>query len=931
MRVQKSLFDEEVNMKGKVILVMAVVLFLSAPLLLAQSRDTGAIEGSVMDANRGPLPGVNVSVSSPNLMGVRSAVTDVSGLFRFLALPPGSYTIKAELQGFKTFVQEAIRLTTTVRLTLDIVMLQAAIEEEVTVTAQSPTVDVKSTESASVTLSNEILRNIPYSQFTADIVNLAPGVDNNVAYGASANTGIAYSMDGVNVADPEAGSAWVFLNHNTIEEAKIMGLGLPAEYGNFTGVIFNLVTKSGGNTFAGHFEIDFQGQKEDFPSGLWQTNNNQHYVDQFPEVTSPVEKLYEFGAHLGGPIAKDKLWFYVGANYYRTLNYPSGFPEAVDYKQPHLFAKLTAQVTPKTNLMGSLQLDTYNGINRGAGATVSPEATVTQKSPEIVGTFNLTHILSPKTFFDVKAAFFLGYYYLEPEMGRDVSGHYSIDQNRFTQNSYYFYMADRQRFQANASLTHFAEDFIQGNHDFKFGVEVEHSWSRSRFGYSGQNNWYYNDLVGYSPYGYYYNGNYLAFQYEGYDTNTRYTRLEAFAQDSWQVTKRLNINVGARLSQFWGMVKGVDGPVYSNMRLAPRLGFTFDVLGDKSTILKGHWGIFTEAMLTKMIDRLNPPSAFSNFNGYYWAPGDNSWHDWFSDAPTQVAKDPNLSHPRMSQFTVSLERELFKDASLSVSYINRTWDNIVGVWDTATDYELVSLYVPELGRNIEVYNRTSSGAHSYVLGNLREGLPWILEKPYRKYQGIEVLFNKRYSNKWQLLASYVYGQATGTINNAFGADIGGFNNNSANPNFWLFAKGNLTNDPTHMFKVQASYMLPFEINLNLYLRAITGFAWTTQYKEYRLDQGSETVRVEPRGAHHFEMEKTLDIRLEKIFTLAEKYRLGILLDVFNVFNEDTILNWGTVVGTSYFPDDPSWSSTSGHELLSLIYPRRARVGIRLMF
>ena len=919
-------------MKGKVILGMALVLLLSAPLLLAQSRDTGAIEGSVMDKDRAPLPGVNVTVSGANLMGSRPALTDTSGQFRFPALPPGTYTVKAELQGFKTYVQENIRLTTTVRLTVEIILTQTALEEEVTVVAKSPTVDVKSSESASVSLSNEILRNIPWSNFAADAVNLAPAVNDNVAYGASANTGIAYTMDGVNVADPEAGSAWVFLNANTIEEAKIMGLGLPAEYGNFTGVIFNLVTKSGGNKMAGHFEATFQGQKEDFPSGLWTAENNGNYVDQYPDITSPIEKIMEFGAHLGGPIKKDKLWFYVGANYYRTMEYPTGFPQAVDYIQPHFFIKLTSQVTPKTNLMGSIQIDSYNGVNRGADSWVSPEATVEQKSPEIVGNFTLTHILSPKTFFDVKAAFFLGYYYLEPEQGRDVSSHYLIHEDRLVGNSNYFYMADRSRFQANATMTHFAEDFIQGNHDFKFGVEVEHSWARSRFGFTGADNWYYNDLVGYGYYGYYYNGNYLALQYEGYDTNTRYTRLEEFVQDSWQVTKRLNVNVGLRLSHFWGMVKDVSGPVYTNTALAPRLGFTFDVLGDKTTILKGHWGIFTEAMLSKMIDRLNPASAFSEFNVYWWWPSDGEWHLGSSDVPPETFKDPNMSHPRMRQFTVSLERELFKDASLSVAYINRYWDNLVGVWDTAATYELVDRYVEELGRTIQVYNRTSSGSeHHFVLGNLKEGLPWILEKPYRKYQGVEVLFNKRYSNKWQILASYVYGKATGTVDNSFAGDIGGWNNNSASPNTWINAEGTLTFDPTHMFKLQASYMLPFEINFSLYFRAITGRSWTALHTEYQLDQGDEDIRVEPRGSNHLEMDKQLDIRLEKIFTLADKYRLGIMLDVFNVLNNDTVLRWGNVLGESYFPDDPTMSSTSGHNLYSLIYPRRARVGIRLMF
>ncbi|MDH7494053.1 MAG: carboxypeptidase-like regulatory domain-containing protein, partial [Candidatus Saccharicenans sp.] len=313
----------------KVFVPLLVILFL-APLAFSQSRETGAITGTVTDESGSPLPGVTVTITGPALMGTRSSVTDARGVYRFPALPPGTYTIKAELQGFQDVVNSNIRLTTTTTLTIDLTMKQAALEEEVTVVAKSPTVDVKSTETASVALTNEILRNIPYSQFTADIVNMAPGVTNNVAFGASQNTGIAYTMDGVNVADPEAGSAWVFSDHNIIEEAKIMGVGLPAEYGNFTGVIFNLITKSGGNNFSGHMEFNFQGKRTDSPKGLWGTTNNAAYINDFPALTSPLLKLMDANAHLGGPIIRDKLWFYVGLQYYRTWRYPTGFPEAVD-------------------------------------------------------------------------------------------------------------------------------------------------------------------------------------------------------------------------------------------------------------------------------------------------------------------------------------------------------------------------------------------------------------------------------------------------------------------------------------------------------------------------------------------------------------------------------------------------------------------------
>ena len=235
---------------------------------------------------------------------------------------------------------------------------------------------------------------------------MAPGVNNDVAFGASSDTGIAYSMDGVNVADPDAGSAWVFSDYNVIEEAKVMGIGLPAEYGNFTGVIFNLVTKSGGNQFSGHFEFDYQGYQAD--SAFWQANNNQDYDPPFTGMTSPSSKLMDINGHLGGPIVKDKLWFYFGVQYYRTMNRPTGFPEDVDYKQPRFFAKLTSQLTPSLNMNLAFQRTKYEGTNRNTGSTCSPETGINQHSPDWLASFSLTKILSAKTFFDIKTNYFEG-------------------------------------------------------------------------------------------------------------------------------------------------------------------------------------------------------------------------------------------------------------------------------------------------------------------------------------------------------------------------------------------------------------------------------------------------------------------------------------------------------------------------------------------
>jgi hypothetical protein len=918
--------------KWPVLLVSVLALTTAA---MSQSRETGAIRGIISDDQGTPLPGVSVTLSGGNLMGVRTFVTDTSGEFRFPALPPGEYQVKAELQGFGTVVREKIRLTTTTTLAVDIRLKAATLEEQVTVVAKSPTVDVKSTETASVTLSNEILRNMPYSQFTSDIVNMAPGVNNNVAFGGSESTGIAYSMDGVNVADPEGGSAWVFLDHNIIEEAKIMGVGLPAEYGNFTGVIFNLVTKSGGNTFAGHVEMNFQGKMGDWPKGFWQTNNNQRYAADFPELTSPLSKLFDVNAHLGGPILRDKLWFYVGGQFYRSQDYPTGFPEAQDYKQPRGFAKLTAQLTRSLNVNASLEVDNYKGTNRDGSATVLPEATVTQNSPEVVANFSLTQILSPKTFFDVKAAYFNGYYYLDPTVGRGIYSHFDYADNMLRGSSGYFFYADRSRFQANASMTHYVDEFLKGSHEFKFGVEVERSSIRNRYGYTGEGGPLGN-AVKYSDYG---GQPYLAYQYGGYDANTRYTRLEGFLQDSWQVFKRLNISAGVRLSQNWGQVKGVSGNIYNAGRIAPRLGFTFDLLGDKTTVFKAHYGQFTEAMLAYYLDKMNPASAYTDYIGYRWNAETSQWDEFLRTVHENLFHmDPNIKHPYMEQFTVGVERELIKDSSLSVTYINRTWKNFIGPIDRDADYSLIDVPVPDLGQSFTIYDRTPEtvNTHNFLITNYSTASsPWILRNPVRKYEGLEILFNKRFSNRWQLLASYVLSRATGTLDNVMANDLGRATGiNIWDPNIWLNASGHLTNDPTHMIKLQGTYLIPWvDISFNAYFRAITGNAWTTQFLTLDvpvpLNQGLVTFFTEPRGTHHYPMQTLLDLRLEKIFTLAKKYRLGLILDVFNVFNATTITDWGTRIGNNWTPGD--FASTNGHELYGIVNPRQARVGIRVIF
>jgi len=364
--------------------------------------------------------------------------------------------------------------------------------------------------------------------------------------------------------------------------------------------------------------------------------------------------------------------------------------------------------------------------------------------------------------------------------------------------------------------------------------------------------------------------------------------------------------------------------VYKTERLAPRLGFAWDIFGDHTTVLKGHYGQFTEAIFTSVFDRLNLPSAYKDYVAYYQE--DGVWYEDWREVHEEITLAPDIKHPYLEQYTIGIERELFTDASIGISYINRSWKSMLGVYDTRGQYEIITVDDPLTSDTYDVYNQTNPGEYNRVIANLKKGDPRILDDLYRKYWGIEVLFQKRMSNRWQVLASYIYSKCTGTMDNDFGADVG-WGGRTYDPNFWLNREGNATRDPTHMFKLQGTYILPFDIRFNAHFRYITGNTWT-RTAWYRLDQGGRTILTEERGSRRYSDRKLLDLRLEKTFTFAEKYQVGLMMDIFNVFNADTVTDWGTEAGYDWTPGDPG---PDGHTVYGLIEPRAIRLGVRLFF
>lgn len=875
----------------------------------SQSKENGAIEGKVYSEEQA-LPGVEITLTSPKLMGTRVTISNAAGKYRFVALPYGDYTLEAKLEGFNTFKKTGIMVAVGKTVTVDFPMTLGSVTETIEVKG-SALIDVKDSQTAVATISKELIEHMPNSQTVSNIVNLAPGVTQDSAFGAH-DYGVQYQIDGVDVSDPGLGSAYVFIDYGVVEESQVMGVGAAAEHGGFTGIVFNTITKSGSNTLQGKF--DSYVQLND-----WNASNSDD-----PALSPPAMGYYNAHLSLGGPFIKDKLWFFTAAQYLQRRQDITGYPEPSVYDQPRLFFKLTYQANENNRFNIFLHGDLYNGNNRAASAYTTTDAVRDQKSPEFAFNGSYLHVFSDTTFLEAKFAGFLSYYKLIPHSGYDTPGHLDAATRMRTDNWHSYYHSYRTHIQVNASLSHHADDFIVGDHDFKFGVEMDINPNKDEWGYAGGR--FYYDYNGEDYYMYTYG--------DGYSIPATSKRISAYAQDSWEISDRFKINFGVRLNHYRGSLEEPIGTVCKpELAIAPRVGFTFDVFGDHTTAIKAHYGKYFENLVTGKFTTLGPKPDWvvylsgALYNDWY---GENTTERWVevyraNFGATTTVMDDNLSMPYMHQFTVGIERELFKDLSLSVNYIYRQNLNFIDRVLTNGTFEPVTYVDGETGQTYTVYSQTNDDINEYIITNPKEGSYGGIVgfKPERVYKGLEIMLNKKFSNNWTILASYVLSKTTGNMDNWWagkGANASGMSNMFEDPNNQINAQGRLSLDPTHMFKLQGSVILPWDINVGFYFSYITGNTYNrTLYVSQEINQSGKTFLADPRGSvYRYDDQFNLDLRVQKDFKLG-KVKVGVLADVFNVFNDGTVDDVVTEAGDEF------------GETVGIVLPRRFRIGLRLYF
>jgi len=473
-------------------LITCFLLF-SAFLTAQGTLQTGTISGKVVDNEGNPLPGVTVTITSEALIkGTQSAITTPGGAYRFVFLPVGAYKVSFALQGFKTLVKEgvkvALRKTTSVNATLEV----TAIEETITVVGETPVVDMKS--STIVTnFTIEMMQKIPNARDPWVLMEMTPGIVMNMqniggsrsgqqsrgyAHGSISNQ-TAYNMDGIQVTDAAAsGATAMYFDFDSFEEISIE-TGAHSTDIQTSGVVLNMITKSGGNKFSG--QISLYGETESL-----QANNIPEDDPEYEDVGfgNPTDYIYDYGGDLGGPVLKDKLWFYTSFRRTEINRFIIGYEvdgapgtEYTDLK--HWVGKLTWQITDNNKFMGWVNYDAKAMPNRSAGPRRPPETTYFQDSPSWFYHLEDTWTLNPDLLLNVKFGWYNMYYQLAPQDSVDMSQpavlvYYSTPYRRMYDDAYYqytWYYSDRYALTAYAD--YFKDDFLGGNHELKVGFEYQ--------------------------------------------------------------------------------------------------------------------------------------------------------------------------------------------------------------------------------------------------------------------------------------------------------------------------------------------------------------------------------------------------------------------------------------------------------------------------
>lgn len=898
--------------------IVIIVLFLTitfAPVVAAQSRTTCAIAGRVGDEAGSLLPGAIVTIASTALIiGSQTVTTNENGRFRFSELPPGSYDLTAALSGYQTLKVKRIQVAVGMTAEIPVKLVLYAGEQTITVEAESRLID-PTTSSIPTLLPPDYIKSMPTDRDTSHILDLAPGINLESAYGGAEESGNSYEVDGVDISDPQGGAPWSFFNYSIIDQVELIGLGAPAEYGQFTGVVYNTVTKSGTNDFSGDMEIYYTG------GGLSATSPD-------PNLAATIERNAEGNFQLAGPLRKNKLWYFAAAQYLNSRQGEGGPIETE--KDPRIFLKLTSALNQSNTLDGWIEWDHTKITGRDGDAFTPLEATTGEDNPEVVGNLSWRSVLSQNSVVSIGWGGYSGHHRFNPQNGFDLPGHVDANTGIASVNASRFGIAERTRSQVNASLSQHVGHLLTGFHDFKFGGEVEYSSVHDRYGYPG--NAFFSDNEGPQEDPSTGEDDFftLAFIGGGYDAHGTGKRVSLFAQDAWRITPRLTINPGVRIDLNRGSVSN-NINVFSTSPIAPRLGFAWNPGKNGHTIIRAHYGRYYEALYSAYFYYMDP-GAFKPLAIQRIFNSSGFTETISSTQGQQYAMDPHIKQPRLDQYILGFDRQLPYGIVLSAAGIYRKNADLIETVSRDGIFVPVEGFVPSTQQQVTLYDYLNPASDVLIYTN-----PQGLE---RTYTGLILTASRHVNRNWQFTTSFVYSKARGNIDN-LGFDETGTGGNTPffdghfldTPNSLVNAQGRLTHDQKYQVKLQGTYFTP---RLNLSLTSnytyTSGDTWTPHtdclmtddgngvlgdgiFDCHEFPQGPVVYLAEARGSRRLPARNTIDLRMQWQHQFVTQQQLALFFDIFNLTNQSVPLTVETMTDAEF--GNPA----------TLTFPRYARFGM----
>jgi Carboxypeptidase regulatory-like domain/TonB dependent receptor-like, beta-barrel len=884
---------------------LRTALFAVASLLFTLPAEaqlsTGSIIGVVRDESRAVLPGATVTITSQAMPGgPATEVTNAQGEYRFSRLAPGTYAISVSLTGFGNYQESDLRVLVGGTTERNVVMKLGTVAENITVSGQAPVVDTRKA-GISNALTAEVLEASASERYGVQAyMAMLPGVTTasynrvfNVTVMGSNSNETTILTDGVSINNVRSGGSWLLSDFDGAQEVSATTLGASAEYQAAGGGVLNVVGKSGTNAFHGDAAAFYS------PDALTSK------PIKLPCASCPEGKIgfhwydyYDMSGHLGGPIKRDRVWFFTGLIYRGRYGTPPGQAPPPDSERfldwiTDTNTKVTWKINDKLQFQQTYYGEVWGTVNPNFTSPTRPIETLQHSEARLKDDPNpgseLTAILSPNTVLTARYALTMG---ASERIGfyRDLTTPNHTDTASGVQsgntNAHRFWP---RRDEVSAKFNTYKPG-TRINHNLAFGVQI--SRNKDVFVQIEPGGVIYQDLNGAKD------------QALFVDADGRGAISKAqgvWAEDEITFGGRLTLKPGVRFDRMVGISQDVPeydlqfnevgtkqgaGTMVTWNQVSPRVGANLKLTNDGKTVLRAVAGRYYLPLFLSEFEDLHPGRALRTLKRFDPATGGYTTTVSVTDPNRQVRFDPETKAPYTDQYSIGIDRELAKNLGIGINFIHKRggnqlgWQDIGGVYGTQeVAVTGQTIYGQTVNQTLTVFPLLNGSASQLFLRTNPPGY-------YNEYNALILTGTRRLANRWQFTAGYTRQQSKG-LEPAAGSPGCAASTCGRDPNDLINLDGGLgARDRPHMVSLMGSYEVPkIEVQVSGNLTAVSGTAIASQ-TTVRLAQGTRTINLESPGSlYRTPEEKFMHVRFTKIMFRSGPRRLELTGEVKNALNE----------------------------------------------